>query len=399
MEQTPADDDYRLPQNIFEHMKFKSQPAPPAPPTPAPAVKPTPVVMAPPTTASRVPPSLEAPIAAIGKRKLEGRPTAESLNSASAANSSKQNGHPLPARSVSSTNPHNLLARLSIASPTTPSPPGASDGQIPADKSTSDRPLKRQKTVDQTGHSLLARIGSSSELGTSKPEPVKATPARQIKVQSSSTTSRTPTAVLPQAAANAGPGGTPQDKLAIDLKTELSSDRAEVTPKSPTSAMSIKGAAAKVSPPRSGLPAQSGQTQGMLAIAGAANAAATTKRPGTGQTHGTVSFQRALASINQPTSSLDSLRPLAQQPKEVAKPVELRLPAKPAAPKVASPLPATTSLLQRFTNGGQPRATATVARGSLSLSERLQTAPGDMDVDEPSLGGGNHGHRKRRGRK
>lgn len=398
---TLADHVRWLPQNIFEHMKFKSQSAPTVPPTPA--VKPASVIVVPPTSVSPVPTALDAPAAATGKRKPEGRPTAESLNSASAANTSTQNGQSLPTRSVSSTNPHNLLARLSITSPTTPPPPGPFDGQPLADKSISDRPLKRQKTTDQTGHSLLARIGSSSELGTSKLEPAKAMPARQIKVQSSLTTSGIPTATLPvkpQAVANVGPSGTSQNNPAVDTKITLGSGKAIATPLPPPSTMSIKGAAAKVSPPRSEQSAPFSQTQGMLAIAGAANLAATAKRPGASQTHGAVSFQRALASINQPPSSLDSLRTVSQQPKEVVRP-EPRLPPKPTMQKVAPPLPATTSLLQRFTNGEQPktRNTAAAARGSLTLSERLQAAPGDMEVDEPNPGGSNQGQRKRRGRK
>ncbi|KAG8985673.1 hypothetical protein FRB93_005742 [Tulasnella sp. JGI-2019a] len=432
-----------------------------APPAPASVPAPLSVVQA---STAAIPVVVLAPISvpqstssSIGKRKMDApapqtsnvRPTAESLNSiptiSPAVNGQRrqaQNGGQLSRNNSSSSfRAQNLLARLNLASP-------AADAELTAGHPDSaqattdmdveddvDRPIKRRKMADRlvpAPPSLLARIGLNSAANDQGSPNISSYGQSSMRISSSASAAAAASLIsaalpprpplqevgsvrlsLSDPSASRGPGSsTPSGSastaaainaapmtMAQTFQPQLSQGALPPKP-----SLSIVGAASNgVKAVKT--PAVTPSTPSFSIKGAATGTAGASAGTGNTQSHGAVSFQRALASITQPNTSLDSLRPTTIVPSHSLPPPP---PHVPVYPPIRSVSTSGSSLLARLTNGdggglkeGKVAAVVRPVVTSRSLSERMQMGGsgggggGEMDVDEPAQSG--RGRRRGKG--
>lgn len=366
-------------------------------------------------------PAIVAPMASssAGKRRLESearaaRPAETVAATVTNGQSAKlPNGEQQAPRRDSTAKTQNLLSRLNLTSPAPspqPTPPpsgerGASSNEPSSAVENVDRPLKRRKMADRLDSgsvpSLLARIDSTASSASRVDQSTHAEDRRMPQ------SSRAVSAIVglprrPEQQDFSGVRGMNEDvpssqarppAIRTNSTSQSSPSSSQTAPRSraatdasgPPPALVIAGAASKnsgsaksagLAPLRTTIPAPA-----TLSIKGAASGGAL-------PSPGAVSFQKAMASIGRPNSSLDSLKPTPRQLQDIA--------AAPPLPTLATTLPPqqpkptqppsnnqtnSTSLLSRLTSGGGERPTPPSQSRSLSERMQLNTA---MDVDEPA---------------
>ncbi|KAG8872500.1 hypothetical protein FRB97_007569 [Tulasnella sp. 331] len=389
-----------------------------------------------------------------GKRKMDvappavnTRPTADSLNPIPVAPTASPitggqtpkafNDGQLPQVQTDSSSfrTQNLLARLSLKSPVPdPTPSISLIGQptavnVDMETDDGDRPMKRRKMADRLNStpSLLARLGtnavtSTENLGRSMSDKMVSSNVSQSSTTASAITAGvklTGPATLPRKPLLASTGdilppSDQRDNTAGQSRPSLGkgSSTATVTT-SPIVAQTSDNLSQTLPPPRPSL-----SIAGAASFSNASAAKAVEKPPvvapvssfsikgaasgnaGSGsQSHGAVSFQRALASIVKPSKSLDSLNPFAQQETIPTPPPPHPRPKPAPAIPIRTPTSSSASLLARLTNGVNLQekgraAIVTPAPTPRTLSERMQMGAvgSGMDVD----GIAQPGNRKRK---